>query len=89
LLSNPSHPSEGALMPTGTSNENEINIMEYFERTDSKAQLAFLKSHNHCVLCDSILELQHGFLPETNEIKELAKCPQCQIRNRTRVYTIQ
>lgn len=63
--------------------------IEYFEKADTLKQREFLLDQNHCSLCNSVLVLDHGFTDDGTEIHEVAHCPECQIRNRSRIYRIQ
>lgn len=62
--------------------------INYYEKTDSANQKAYLKLQNNCVLCSSALELKFESLNE-GEIKEEATCPQCEIRARAKVHSLQ
>lgn len=63
--------------------------VQYFEKVDNPKQKDFLMDQNHCSLCSSVLILDHGFTEDGTEIHEVAHCPDCQIRNRSRLYKIQ
>lgn len=67
---------------------NQETKIQYFEKIETESQHEFVKLQNHCSLCNSVLELHMG-ANEDNQIHEVAHCPQCQIRNRSRKYTIQ
>jgi len=63
--------------------------IQYFEKTDSSPQQRdFLIDQNHCSLCSSVLVFDHGFTDDGTEIHETAHCPDCQIKNRSRIYRI-
>lgn len=62
--------------------------LQYFERVENTQQQEFLMDQNHCSLCSSVLILDHGFTDDGSEIHETAHCPECQIRNRSRLYKI-
>lgn len=61
--------------------------IQYFEKIETETQHEFVKLQNHCSLCNSVLELHMG-ANEDNQIHEVAHCPSCQIRNRSRKHTI-
>lgn len=60
----------------------------YYENTNSANQKAYLKLQSNCVLCNSALELKFESLNE-GEIKEEATCPQCEIRARAKIHSLQ
>ncbi len=62
--------------------------IQYFEKIENSKQKAFVEDHSHCTLCGTTLELQHVLRPEKPEIEEKAHCPKCDLRTRTREYTI-
>jgi hypothetical protein len=62
--------------------------IQYFERVDSKQHREFITNHNNCILCGTVLELQHIRLDQTPEIKEEAHCPTCDLRTRVKTYTL-
>jgi len=62
--------------------------INYYENTNSANQKAYLKMQCNCVLCNSALELKFENLNNA-EIKEEARCPQCEIRARAKVYSLQ
>lgn len=62
--------------------------ISYYENTKSATQKAYLKLQNNCVLCNSALELKFETLTD-GEIKEEANCPQCEIRARAKIYSVQ
>lgn len=69
------------------SNRSDEKI-QYFEKIETELQHEFVKLQNHCSLCNTVLELHMG-PNEENEIHEVAHCPSCQIRNRSKTYPIQ
>lgn len=62
--------------------------INYYEKTDTETQKAYLKLHSNCVLCNSALELKFENT-ESGEIKEEATCPECDIRTRAKTYSLQ
>lgn len=62
--------------------------ISYYENPHSASQKAYLKLQNNCVLCSSALELKFEN-PKEGEIKEEATCPQCEIRARAKIYSLQ
>ncbi len=66
----------------------ELGRIHFFENVESLKAREFVQSHNHCVLCRSFLELRHMCGDEKKEIKEEAYCPQCDLRTRTKVYSV-
>lgn len=67
----------------------EIGKIQYFERVETKTHREFINSHNNCVLCSTVLELRHNKLQESEEIKEEAYCPHCDLRTRAKNYPVQ
>lgn len=62
--------------------------VQYYEQAATAEQKAYIQLHCHCVLCNTSLELQ--FEPiNIIEIKEVAHCPQCEIRTRAKTHPIQ
>ena len=67
----------------------ELGKVQYFERVESTNQQEFVNAHNNCILCGTVLELQHVRVPETpSSIKEEAHCPECELRTRAKIYTL-
>ncbi len=62
--------------------------INYYENTKSASQKAYLKLQTNCVLCNSALELKFESLSK-EEIKEEASCPQCEIRTRAKIHSLQ
>lgn len=60
----------------------------YFEKIDEPKHRAYVLSHNHCTLCQAVLELQHEKLEDNTEIKETAFCPDCELRARAKIFTV-
>lgn len=60
----------------------------YYENPDTTQQKAYIKLQCNCVLCNTALELKFESLGE-NEIKEEANCPQCEIRTRAKIHSLQ
>lgn len=65
-----------------------LKTLNVFERINSREHKDFVKSHNDCVLCGTRLELDHLPLAEGPYIKEVAHCPECEIRTRAKIYTL-
>lgn len=65
----------------------EIAAIQYYENAVSIKQKDYVKLQCHCVLCNTQLELKYE-KRDCFEIKELASCPQCQIRTRTKAYPL-
>lgn len=62
--------------------------ISYYENAQTISQTAYLKLQCNCVLCNTNLELKfepHG----ESEIREEATCPQCEIRTRAKVHSLQ
>ncbi|MBX2988586.1 MAG: hypothetical protein KF802_11880 [Bdellovibrionaceae bacterium] len=66
----------------------ESGKINYFERTDSEHHRDFIELHSHCALCGTVLELQHVVDHQTCEIKEEARCPECEVRTRAKIHTL-
>lgn len=62
--------------------------VNYYEKTDSATQVAYLQLQCNCVLCNTALELKFEMITE-EEIKEEATCPQCEIRARAKIHSLQ
>ncbi|GIL16755.1 MAG: hypothetical protein BroJett040_05060 [Oligoflexia bacterium] len=67
----------------------EIGKVNYFEKVETSKHQEFLQAHNNCILCGSTLELQHIRTEEPHTIKEEAHCPECEMRTRAKIYTLQ
>ena len=67
----------------------ELGKIHYFERVEKTHHREFIQAHNHCILCASVLELRHVRGDDKVEIREEAHCPQCDLRTRAKVYTLQ
>jgi DNA-directed RNA polymerase subunit RPC12/RpoP len=63
--------------------------IHYFEKVESHQHREFIQAHNHCILCGSVLELRHVRGEDNEQIKEEAHCPQCEMRTRAKVYSLQ
>lgn len=66
----------------------DLGKIQYFERVESNHHRDFIQAHNNCVLCSSVLELQHKRVEEGAEIKEEAYCPQCDLRTRAKNHIL-
>ncbi|MBY0553712.1 hypothetical protein K2P97_04230 [bacterium] len=62
--------------------------INYYEKTDSASQQAYLKLQCNCVLCNATLELKFETVGD-GEIKEEATCPDCEIRTRAKIHSLQ
>ncbi len=71
----------------------DYSKINYFEKIEKKSQADYVNSHNHCLLCSTVLELRHVRLAEGPEdhhhIKEEAHCPQCDLKARAKIFTLQ
>lgn len=65
--------------------------ISYYENAQSANQEAYLELQCNCVLCNTTLELKFEMIQDGNgsEIKEEATCPQCEIRTRAKIFTLQ
>ncbi|OFZ31800.1 MAG: hypothetical protein A2622_03270 [Bdellovibrionales bacterium RIFCSPHIGHO2_01_FULL_40_29] len=68
--------------------ETSVKAVQYYEKASSIHQKAYIQLQCHCVLCNTTLELQFEVVT-TDEIKEVAHCPQCEIRTRAKTHHIQ
>lgn len=66
----------------------DLSKVQYFEKIESTGQREYMNSHNNCILCRSALELQHIRTDNSGEIKEEARCPQCDLKTRAKVFTV-
>jgi hypothetical protein len=62
--------------------------LNYFEQINSDHHREFVNAHNNCVLCGTVLELRHLPLADSPSIKEEAHCPECEMRTRAKIYTL-
>ncbi len=62
--------------------------VNYFEKVECEKHQDFIETHSHCALCGTVLELKHVKDEKSGEIKEEAHCPECSIRTRAKVYTL-
>lgn len=84
--------SGGAMSFTKMPNKLKLEDVQYFENTSNIFQKAFIALQSNCVLCSSNLEISISYSDsETHlvELKEEAHCPQCEMRMRSKLYTIQ
>jgi hypothetical protein len=65
-----------------------VKHVNYYEKTESATQDAFLKLQCNCVLCNTTLEFKFEMITQ-EEIKEEATCPQCEIRARAKIHSLQ
>jgi len=66
----------------------ETNKITYFEKAESTNHREFIIAQNNCILCGTVLELRHIADRQTNEIKEEAHCPQCEVRTRAKTHAL-
>lgn len=62
--------------------------INYFENIETPSHGEFVAAQTKCVLCNSSLELTHEKVEGHEAIKEEAHCPQCELRNRRKVYAV-
>lgn len=62
--------------------------VQYYERPETEHHQDFIQQHCHCILCGSVLEFQHMVDGVDNQIKEEARCPECQIRTRSKIHPL-
>lgn len=72
----------------GGDNIMTTQKFHYFEKVENLKQQEFFEEQNHCVLCGSVLEFKHTTEEETGSIKEEAHCPECEIRARDKIFTL-
>lgn len=65
--------------------EQKIN---YFEKIEHPKHQEFINAQNHCVLCGTVLELNHISDANEGQIKEEAYCPDCDVRTRAKIYSL-
>ncbi len=66
----------------------EAKKLRYFENINHPVHSEFIKSQNHCVLCDTELEINHVASDDSKTIKEEAFCPQCTLKTRNKIYLL-
>ncbi len=66
----------------------KLNDIHYYENTANVFQKAFVSLQCNCSLCATNLEISVSAL-DNGEIKEEAYCPQCELRLRSKSYTVQ
>lgn len=66
----------------------DLSKVQYFEKIENTIQSEFVQSHNHCILCHSTLELRHIQIEDGQAVKEEAHCPECDVRTRSKVYSL-
>lgn len=62
--------------------------INYFENISNDQHQEFVIAQCNCALCGSNLELQHDVDKISNEIREEARCPDCEIRTRARIHPL-
>lgn len=65
-----------------------LQKVQYFERIESDKHQEFVQNHSQCVLCGTVLELQHVVDSVSAQIKEEAHCPECEIRTRAKIHSL-
>jgi hypothetical protein len=66
----------------------EAKKLQYFENVNHPVQREFIQAQNHCVLCGTVLELNHTSNKDSKTIKEEAYCPQCTLKTRAKIYLL-
>lgn len=66
----------------------DLGKLQYFEKIEKPLHREFINAHSNCVLCGTVLELQHIQLPEEKKVKEEAYCPTCNLRTRAKIHTL-
>jgi hypothetical protein len=61
---------------------------DYFENVETPQHKEFIHTQGHCVLCRNKLELRHFPQKQDHQIREEAYCPECDVRARAKVYTL-
>lgn len=75
----------GTFMDKRSLDSKQVN---YFEQINSDHHRDFVNAHNNCVLCGTVLELSHIPLADSPQIKEEAHCPECEMRTRAKIHTL-
>lgn len=66
----------------------DAKSLNYFEKINSSEHRDFVNAHNNCVLCGTVLELRHVSISDESTIKEEAYCPECELRTRAKIHTL-
>lgn len=66
----------------------DVQKIQYFEKIDHPKQQEFITAQSHCVLCGSELELKHVADSAVGQIKEEAYCPECELKTRAKIYSL-
>lgn len=61
---------------------------QYFEKIEHPKHQEFINAQNHCVLCETHLELKHVADHVEGQIKEEAFCPECDVRTRAKIFAL-
>ncbi|MFZ4403445.1 MAG: hypothetical protein ACOYOK_05025 [Pseudobdellovibrionaceae bacterium] len=69
-------------------NNKEQNI-NYFENSKKLEHQEFIISETHCVLCGTSLELHYIQEKDSALIQEDAHCPNCNLKTRSHLHTVQ
>lgn len=64
-----------------------MKAITYYEKIATHKQKAYMQMQCHCVLCNTSLELKFENISQ-EEIKEIASCPQCEIRTRAKTHIV-
>lgn len=76
------------IIATNAYTNLKINDIHYYENAENAFQKAFVSLQCNCALCNTNLEIS-VFSQDNGEIKEEAFCPQCELRLRSKNYTVQ
>ena len=66
----------------------ESNKSHFFEKIETIGHRQYIEEQTNCVLCGSVLELQHIVLDLEYQIREEAFCPHCKVKTRTKTFSI-
>lgn len=61
---------------------------EYYENAETLRHRDYIIAQSNCILCGSVLELKHIKANDSVEICEEAYCPNCEVKTRTRIHSI-
>ena len=70
------------------SSTESTSVVRHYENTQNIFQKAFVAVQCNCALCASDLVITASTVAN-GEIKEEAYCPQCDLRMRSKVHTVQ
>jgi hypothetical protein len=66
----------------------ETEKIAYFERPQNLKHKEFIESQSNCALCGNILQLTHSIDRGLNIVQEVALCPSCEIKTRTKEFQL-